>query len=57
MVGWGRLELFSFLLLVVSATYDLLRREEWERVSKKILMEDLNTMLVGEIACGLGGEG
>ena len=40
-----------------TATYDLLKREEWERVSKKILMEDLNKMLVGEIGCGLGGEG
>ena len=44
--------LFSFSLS--TATYNLLKREEWERVSKKTLMEDLNKMLVGEIACGLG---
>ena len=56
--GRGR-ALFSFLLVIVStATYDLLRREEWG----KSQLEDsdgrhLNKMLVSEIACGLGGGG
>ena len=50
---------FSFLLFIIStATYDLLKREEWG----KSQLEDsdgrhLNIMLVSEIACGLGRGG
>ena len=43
-----------------TATYHLLGREEWERVSWKILMEDFciskHMQLVGKIDCGLVGE-
>lgn len=43
-----------------TATYNLPRGEEWERVSWKILMEDFciskHMQLVGKIGCGLVGE-
>ena len=44
--------LFSFALSIT--TYDFLRREDWERVREKILMEDIvNT--VGEFLVGWEG--
>ena len=44
--------LFSFALPI--PTYDFLRREDWERVREKILMEDIvNT--VGEFLVGWEG--
>ena len=53
-VGKKKIFFFSLSFPLSIATYDFLRREDWEQDREKILMEDIVT-LVGEFLVGWEG--